>query len=316
VGPDPTLSVPTDLVAVAGGTVVVPVNIDTAHPAGSTGAVDAILALSYDPKEFTVTASDVQLGTLPEGSGGWQLRTEVNAQTGLIGVELYGTAIQNGGPGSLVTITMHVREDAAAGTTGLTLVPYADPSGGMRVYQTQVSDAQSAFVLHPAVTSMGVEPGQPGMVTIGSSSSDNTTVLVSPQVVSSVAMAGSVSEAQLTSMSASSSVLPLAVMEQVFGGMEATAQLMQESVAIQPGAILTSESSQRSTSGVRDLALLQSPLVTGQPDWMSEDSLAYLGQTAGRELTARSADLLAGGEEGDDLAGVEAYFAKEAGKIR
>ena len=222
VGPDPTLSVPTDLVAVAGGTVMVPVNIDTARPAGSTGMVDAILALSYDPREFTVSAADVRLGTLPEGSSGWQLRTEVNAQTGLIGVELYsGTAIQSVAGGSLVTITMHVRDNAVAGATGLTLVPYVDPAGGMRVYQTQVSDAQSAFVLHPAETALGVEPGLPGLVTIGSTSSDTSTVVfVSPQVSASVV--------SVESVSSSTSVLPVAVMEQVFGSMEATAQVVQD----------------------------------------------------------------------------------------
>ena len=36
-GADPSLSIPTDLTATAGGTVVVPVNIDDVHPAGSTG---------------------------------------------------------------------------------------------------------------------------------------------------------------------------------------------------------------------------------------------------------------------------------------
>ena len=60
-GPDPTLSVPTNLVAVPGSTLIVPVNIDTAHPDGSTGMVDAVLALTYDPKVFDVSAADVQL---------------------------------------------------------------------------------------------------------------------------------------------------------------------------------------------------------------------------------------------------------------
>ena len=91
VGPDPILSVPTDLAASPGGTVVVPVNIDTARPQGSTGMVDAILALTYDPKVFDVSAADVQLGTVPESGSGWQLKTEVNSQTGIIGVELYST---------------------------------------------------------------------------------------------------------------------------------------------------------------------------------------------------------------------------------
>ena len=48
-GPDPALSLPTTLRAPPGGTVVVPVDIDNAHPVGSTGATEAILALKYNP---------------------------------------------------------------------------------------------------------------------------------------------------------------------------------------------------------------------------------------------------------------------------
>ena len=44
-GPDPTLSLPTELTAVPGSTITVPVNIDTARPAGSGGLMEATLAL-------------------------------------------------------------------------------------------------------------------------------------------------------------------------------------------------------------------------------------------------------------------------------
>ena len=54
-----------------GGTVVVPVNIDTAHPDGSTGLVEANLALHFDPQVFTVSAADIQLGSLPAAGNGW-----------------------------------------------------------------------------------------------------------------------------------------------------------------------------------------------------------------------------------------------------
>jgi len=154
VGPDPTLSVgylaPGDSPGAnyPAGNVIVPVNIDTARPPGSTGMVDAMLALAYDPKVFDVLAADVRLGTVPEGGTGWQLNTEVNAQAGLIGVELFSTTpIQTGAGGSLVTIAMHLRENAPAGT-GLTLVPDVDPGGGPRVYQTSVADGQGEFVIH------------------------------------------------------------------------------------------------------------------------------------------------------------------------
>ena len=120
VGPDPALSVPTNLVAVAGGTLVVPVDIDTARPDGSGGMLDAVLALSYNPQVFEVSAADVQLGTVPEGSSGWQVHAEVNAQTGQIGIELFSNSpIQSTAGGSLVTIAMHVLEHGAGGDDGV-----------------------------------------------------------------------------------------------------------------------------------------------------------------------------------------------------
>ncbi len=101
-GPDPSLSLPATLRLTPGGTVVVPINIDTAHPAGSNGATEAILALRYDPQEFSVSAADVQLGSL---TSGWQLTAVVNAQTGEIGIDLFGsTPIQTTAGGSLVDI--------------------------------------------------------------------------------------------------------------------------------------------------------------------------------------------------------------------
>src|SRR5205807_2431786 len=46
---DPTLSIPADLQPGPDGTLTVPVNIDDAHPAGSSGLIRAQLALTYDP---------------------------------------------------------------------------------------------------------------------------------------------------------------------------------------------------------------------------------------------------------------------------
>ncbi len=103
-GPDPSLSLPTTLQVTPGGTIVVPVDIDTARPIGSTGATEAILALQYNPQVFSVSAADVQTGSL---TSGWQLTTTVNAQTGEIGIDLWNTsAVQTTAGGSLVTITV------------------------------------------------------------------------------------------------------------------------------------------------------------------------------------------------------------------
>ena len=149
---------------------VVPVDIDTARPAGSTGMVDAMLAFTYDPSLYEVSTADVRLGTVPMNASGWHINSQVNDQTGLIGVELYSnTPITSTSGGSLVTISLHSRGDQAAGPTALQLVPYVDPTGGLRVYQTQLSDAQGAFVLHI---------GQGGEVAAGSErTQEGTTAL-------------------------------------------------------------------------------------------------------------------------------------------
>ncbi len=144
-GPDPLLSLPAALTALPGGTVVVPVDIDTARPVGSTGAVEAILALRYDPKMFTVSAADVQLGSL---TSGWQLTAVVNAQTGEIGIDLFSsTPIQTTGGGSLVEI-VGSGQWAVGSNAGpaVWLVNQVDPTGH-RVFTTTVADGQGAFVL-------------------------------------------------------------------------------------------------------------------------------------------------------------------------
>ena len=118
-GADPSLSIPTDLTATAGGTVVVPVNIDDAHPVGSSGLTEAELALTYDPAVFSVTAADVYLGTVPLSGSGWQVTAQVDPATGQIGIDLYSTTpIDSTVGGSLVTIDFHALGTASAGGDG------------------------------------------------------------------------------------------------------------------------------------------------------------------------------------------------------
>src|SRR5262249_51155694 len=143
-GPDPALSLSAVLIASQGTTITVPVSIDTAKPQGSTGMKEAVLALDFDPQVFSVAPSDVHLGSLPLSGTGWRMTTLVSAQTGQIGVDLFSnTPIQTTDAGSLVTITLHVRDTAPAGTTALSLVPRVNPTG-QRAFETEVADAQGA----------------------------------------------------------------------------------------------------------------------------------------------------------------------------
>ena len=158
-GVDPSLSIPTDLTATAGGTVVVPVNIDNADPTGSSGLTEARLALTYDPAEFSVTAADVHLGSVPASGSGWQVTAEVDPATGQIAIDLYSTTpITNTAGGSLVTIDFHTLGTAAAGATPINLAASVDPSG-TEVFQTELADNQGLLTLHAALTNAGCEPG-------------------------------------------------------------------------------------------------------------------------------------------------------------
>ncbi len=146
-GADPSLSVAAMVQAAPGSTVVVPINIDTAKPDGSTGLIEATLALTYDPRVFNVTPADVELGSLTDG-GGWEISSVINARTGEIAIDLFSTSpIQTTVGGSLVNIAMQVRDTAPAGASGLNLVNQVNPTG-QHVYYTQAADGSSLLVLH------------------------------------------------------------------------------------------------------------------------------------------------------------------------
>ena len=143
-----------------------PVNIDTARPAGSSGLMEATLALRYNPQLFSVTAADIKLGTVPSAGSGWQLGVAINPETGEIGITLFSTTpIQSTAGGSLVTITLHsdrARQEWAS--RRLSLVDEVDPTG-LRVYQTGLADSQGALVMHESVGRVQLAAGkEPDMV--------------------------------------------------------------------------------------------------------------------------------------------------------
>ena len=308
-GPDPTLSIPTDLPASQGGTVIVPVNIDTAQPAGSNGLTNAVLALTFDPQVFEVSADDVELGTVLNSGTGWQLRTVVNDQTGEIGIDLYSiTPIQTTAGGSLVTITLHVRDTAPAGATGLSLVSQVNPTGG-RLYRTEAADQQGGLVLSPAPTATGITGdvivgGDFGAGDQGAASVFQATFV--SHAPASVSLGVQQTEVQGNGIAAVNG-LALGLVEQVFGELEQTAMAVQENLLGQPGPLLNAEEGDLTTSGTRELGVLaQSALPNGQWD----DCLEQLAQTS---LHKRGGLLdNAAALEGADLAGLEAFFAREA----
>jgi hypothetical protein len=140
---DPTLSLPAAVQASSNGVVNVPVLLDQPRPAGSTGLVEAELALTYDPSVLSLSAADITLGTIPGQGTGWQLTSVVDAATGQIGIQLYSlTPITANLAGSLVNITFHVVSGASVPSTPVQLVDTVTPHG--QSFGTVLADAQAA----------------------------------------------------------------------------------------------------------------------------------------------------------------------------
>ena len=141
---DATLSAPADLSVAADGTVTVPINIDNADPAGSTGLIRGHLALTNDPKEFTVSAADVHPGSLLAGAD-WSIIPTIDQATGQIGITLSSNMpITSSLGGSLVTIDFHL-VGQIFNPSSIQLVASASPNG--QYVATELEDAQGAFTL-------------------------------------------------------------------------------------------------------------------------------------------------------------------------
>jgi hypothetical protein len=141
--PDPDLSLPPQVTA-RGGVVSVPVMLDNAMPAGSTGLTEATLALTYNPQVLSL--ADVHLGSLPALGTGWTVTSVVDAGSGQLAIELYSlTPLDVSAGGSLVQVDFHVLP-GASGPTAVNLVEAVDPNGG-RWFNTNVADTQGAMAL-------------------------------------------------------------------------------------------------------------------------------------------------------------------------
>jgi hypothetical protein len=181
--------------------VTVPVNIDDPAPAGSTGMMEASLALSYDPAVFSVSSSDIQLGSVPASGSGWMLQSTVDAATGQIGVTIWsGTPITSSAAGSLVTIVFHRSDLAATGTTTIDLVPSVEPSGSGVIY-TQVGDGQGPYTLTPA-PSDGYDPQIDGLVSLGVAAADATGPATAAGATGSATAAGATGSASASAADA------------------------------------------------------------------------------------------------------------------
>jgi hypothetical protein len=170
-GPDPVLTVPTDLKALPGGVVNVPVNIDFIDRV-TVGGVDGItLVLGFDNRVFDATglsAAGVQLGSVL--GKGWVVGAVAvyNADgklsgdaSGTIVISLYTSARQDFAPGvtgSVVVVPLALRPDAPAGATQVNLRADNAPYGAQATRITQNGDGRG-IVLGVAPTDAAGDQG-------------------------------------------------------------------------------------------------------------------------------------------------------------
>ena len=327
-GPDPTLSLPPNGSTVSGETAVVPVFIDTARPPGSTGLMEAVLALRYDPTIFTVSPQDIQLGTVPASGTGWRLLTAINEQTGEIGIDVFSiTPITTSAGGSLVTITLHVRDGAQAGTTVINLVPQVNPTG-QHVYRTAAADAASPYILYPVVTA-GFDPGVDGRFSVTAAPpliTNSGEPIVQRADVFEFKNTPGLAKAAAFDIAIAAVQTPLispdvSVLEKVFGNADGTASASSEKIFDQPGLYaealqkgVLSAASDLSADAVRESAVWKQDYQWTPQGWVSDDWLESMTKKA-----KRGRRILSGGA-GDDVSDSETgaqnefdeFFAREA----
>lgn len=118
-GPDPKLSIPQNLAASAGGTLTIPVDIDSIVNLTGNGLASADLVIYYDPTVLEVTAAT--LGRLI-AQRGWMISSQINPLAGRIDISLAGTRPLEGQfIGELVQLQATVKADAAAGASAINL---------------------------------------------------------------------------------------------------------------------------------------------------------------------------------------------------
>jgi hypothetical protein len=290
--------------------VVVPVFIDQPRPEGSHGLMEAVLALKFDPTVFTVSASDIQLGSVPSSGSGWQLRSAINQETGELGIDLFSsTPLLSRAGGSLVLVTFHVREGAEVGSAAINLVPQVNPTGRL-AFQTHAADMVSPYILYPVITD-GIDAGVDGRVLVPSVAGLGQTAapqFVMAPVAAGMAEAASVGSFDLAPLSASlTSEMPRSLVEQAFEEMELSGLLYQDD-ASKADALLDRDG-EDAKAAARELALLWQADQTAEGEGLADDYRTTLNKSArrGRKLVNPIGD----NAESEDLSALEAFFANE-----
>lgn len=157
-GPDPKLSIPTNLRAARGEVVIIPVNIDSIVDLTGNGLESAELIIHYEPTALDVTS--VSLGSLVEDRG-WQVASRIDPLAGRVLVSLAGlTPLEGEFVGELVRLHASVKTDVPTGVFPINLAATARDVA----IRTQLNEGWLTLI--PAPTDAANDPGVDGQLTI------------------------------------------------------------------------------------------------------------------------------------------------------
>lgn len=171
-GPDPKLSIPTDLVGQAGEELIIPVNIDSIVDLTDNGLESGELIIYYDARVLEVES--VVLGSLLSGRSSWFVNSRIDDQAGRVIISVAGlTPLAGRFSGELVQLQAKVKSDAPAGATSLNLAA----SSRSPAISTQLNEG--FLTLIPAPTDAANDPGVDGKLTIIASNQLSATATLS-----------------------------------------------------------------------------------------------------------------------------------------
>ena len=149
-GPDPQLSIPRNLVVAAGGSLQIPVMIDSIVDLTGNGLRAADLILYYDPKVLTVNA--VSPGSVTANSN-WIAATNIEPLAGRVIVSLAGAlSLEGKFSGELLSLDATINADAPAGATAINL------AAGARTPNRVTQLNEGNLTLIPAPTDAANDP--------------------------------------------------------------------------------------------------------------------------------------------------------------
>ena len=152
------------------------------------------------------------------------------------------------------------------------------------MFTTTVDDAQGAFILHPAMTANGVEPGVPAFVTISSAAQP-----IMDQVFSEMPALTDSAAPPLRARTSAASFGQNApayanFAEQVFGELAQAGNVTQETTFAQPGPLWNSDLGDLAMADAHSLLLPAQQPGAVQTNWLSDD---YPGLPAAVAQTRR-----------------------------